>query len=225
MVTIWPAWKSCWISSYVIQFCLTHLYWSHLFYKPASTRSARKELHLHHQQLWSSMLYYQMTCSIPTNTLDCLRQHHKWLASFLLPIVLGCGWAWSSFCSIFTLFDNIYHWLDDNKYTGTQAFAHMEFVHNYVLSMYISHLQTLMSWVRLMSCVWRWSWKKNFFKLTVQTHDLRHMTKAMLATAQHNNLTICPLTISNIILNIACHGSASRQHKIIFPSKWYLHPN
>ena len=67
--------------------------------------------------------------------------------------------------------------------------------------------------------------KKTFFKLTVRTHDLGHMTKAMLATSQHNHLAICPLTTSNIILNIACHGSASRQHKMIFPSKWYLLPN
>ena len=67
--------------------------------------------------------------------------------------------------------------------------------------------------------------KKTFFKLTVRTHDLGHMTKAMLATSQHNHLTICPLKTSEIILNIACHGSASRQHKMIFPSKWYLHPN
>ena len=67
--------------------------------------------------------------------------------------------------------------------------------------------------------------KKTFFKLTVQTHDLRHMTKAMLGTSQHNHLTICPLTSSNIILNIGCHVSASRQHRLMFPSKWYLHPN
>ena len=61
--------------------------------------------------------------------------------------------------------------------------------------------------------------KKTFFKLRLQTHDLRYMTKAMLATLQHNHLTICPYTISIIILNIPCYGSASRQHKIIFPSK------
>ena len=67
--------------------------------------------------------------------------------------------------------------------------------------------------------------KKTFFKLTVRTHDLRHMTMAMLATSRHNHLTICPLTTSKISLNIACHCSASRQHKMIFPSKWYLHPN
>ena len=67
--------------------------------------------------------------------------------------------------------------------------------------------------------------KQTFFKLMVQIHDLGHMTKAMLGTTQPNHLTICPLTISNITLNIACHCSASRQHKIIFPSKGYLHPN
>ena len=67
--------------------------------------------------------------------------------------------------------------------------------------------------------------KKTFFKSRVQTHDLGHMTEAMVATAQHNHLTRCPLTTSNIILDIACHGSASRQHKMIFPSKWYIHPN
>ena len=55
--------------------------------------------------------------------------------------------------------------------------------------------------------------KKTFFKLVVQTHDLGHITKAMLATAQHNHLSICPLTISYIIFNISCHGSASRQIK------------
>ena len=37
--------------------------------------------------------------------------------------------------------------------------------------------------------------KKTFFKLRLRTHDLRHMTKAMLATLQHNHLTICPYTL------------------------------
>ena len=67
--------------------------------------------------------------------------------------------------------------------------------------------------------------KKSFFKLMVRTHDLGHMTEAMLATAQHNHSTICPLKKSYIISNITCHGSTARQHKMIFPSKWYLHPN
>ena len=38
-------------------------------------------------------------------------------------------WPWMSidqFCSIFTLSDDIHHQLDDNQYSGTQAFAHME---------------------------------------------------------------------------------------------------
>ena len=67
--------------------------------------------------------------------------------------------------------------------------------------------------------------KETFFKWPVQTHDFGHMTKVMLVTARHNHLTMCPLTTSNIILNIARLGSASRQHKIIFPSQWYLHPD
>ena len=50
--------------------------------------------------------------------------------------------------------------------------------------------------------------KKTFFKLPVRTHDLGHMTETMLATARHNHSTISPLTISNIIFNIACHRSA-----------------
>jgi hypothetical protein len=30
------------------------------------------------------------------------------------------------FCSVFALADDIFHRLDDNKCSGTQAFAHME---------------------------------------------------------------------------------------------------
>lgn len=30
------------------------------------------------------------------------------------------------FCSIFALSDDIFHWLDTNKYSEMQAFAHME---------------------------------------------------------------------------------------------------
>ena len=39
------------------------------------------------------------------------------------------------------------------------------------------------------------------------------VNKVMLATAQHNHLTICPLIISDIIFNISCCCSASRQIK------------
>ena len=99
VATIWPAWKSCWISFFLIQSHLTQLYRSRLCYKPTSTQSAKKKLHLCHKQLQSSTLCYQMTCSIPINTLNRLCQHHKWPASFLLPTPLGRGWAWSSFAA------------------------------------------------------------------------------------------------------------------------------
>jgi len=32
----------------------------------------------------------------------------------------------AQFCSILVLSEDIYHHLDENKYLGTQAFAHME---------------------------------------------------------------------------------------------------
>ena len=77
VATIWPAWKSRRISSFLIQSHLTQPYRSRLCYKLASTRSAKKKLCLCHKQLRSSTSCYRMTCSIPTNTLDRLRQHHK----------------------------------------------------------------------------------------------------------------------------------------------------
>lgn len=77
VMTILPAWKSHRTSCYSIQFHLTWPYQNHLFYRPASMRSTRKKLCLPHQQLRLSMLCYRMTCSISTNTIDCLYQHHK----------------------------------------------------------------------------------------------------------------------------------------------------
>ena len=144
-VMIWPAWISCRISSYSIQFCLTQLYQSHLFYKPTSMSSARKELHLHHQQLQLSMSYYWTTCSIPTNTLDHFCQDYKWLASFLLPIVLGHGWAWSSFAAFsHSLMTFIIDWMTIN----THKHRHL---HIWRL---VSYGSWASSWGRL------WTWRK-----------------------------------------------------------------
>ena len=38
----------------------------------------------------------------------------------------GPQMSMEQFCSIFTLSQDIFRRLDDNKYSGTQAFAHME---------------------------------------------------------------------------------------------------
>jgi len=46
----------------------------------------------------------------------------------LIPSTHGPG-SWISmeqFCSIFALSEDIFHQLDTNKYSGTQAFVHME---------------------------------------------------------------------------------------------------
>ena len=60
-------------------------------------------------------------------------QHHQPLLSTpqmtgLIPSTHGPGprMSMEQFCSVFALSDNIFHRLDTNKYSGTQAFAHME---------------------------------------------------------------------------------------------------
>jgi hypothetical protein len=60
-------------------------------------------------------------------------QHHRPLVSApqmtaLIPSTHGPGpqMSMEQFCSVFTLSDNIFRRLDANKYSGTQAFEHME---------------------------------------------------------------------------------------------------
>jgi hypothetical protein len=60
-------------------------------------------------------------------------QHHRPLVSApqmtgLIPSTHGPGprMSMEQFCSIFALSEDIFCRLDDNKYSGTQAFAHME---------------------------------------------------------------------------------------------------
>jgi len=142
VATIWPAWKSCQTSCYLIQFHLTQLYQSCLFCKPTSMRSAKKNLHLPCQQLWSSMSCYQTTCSIPTN-IDRFYQHHKWPISYCLPMDQGHGWAWSS--SAVSL-------------PSPRSFS-VDWIPTNILEHRLSHIWSLMSygsWVSSQERLWTW---------------------------------------------------------------------
>jgi len=119
MAMIWPAWKSCQTSCYSIQFHLTQLYQSRLNAiskeKPPPPMPAAPVINVVLPNNMFNPYQHQPLLSAPQMT-------------GLIPSTHGLGpqMSMEQFCSIFALSEDIFHQLNANKYSGTQAFTHME---------------------------------------------------------------------------------------------------